>query len=61
MDKQAEFKAKLDDLLKEYNATITIADYGSGFVNDLKVVVEFDYKEGNGFVKDLVLGSSYFA
>ena len=61
MDKQAEFKSKLDELLKEFNATITIADYGSGFATDLKVIVEFDYKEGDGVVKDLVLGISYFA
>lgn len=63
IDKQKNFHVELCELLKKYNAEITLEDFGREYMRDEKIVVTFEYDEslyeenGSGIVPDLVLGT----
>lgn len=60
--KQQDFHTELKALLKKYKAEITIENFGSGWVDENKIVVDFKYDEslfeanGTGIIPQLVLG-----
>ena len=63
IEKQKNFHVELCELLKKYNAEITLEDFGREYMRDEKIVVTFGYDEslyeenGSGIVPDLVLGT----
>jgi len=63
IEKQKNFHVELCELLKKYNAEITLEDFGREYMRDEKIVVTFGYDEslfeenGSGIVSDLVLGT----
>ena len=63
IEKQKNFHVDLCELLKKYNAEITLEDFGREYMRDEKIVVTFGYDEslfeenGSGIVPDLVLGT----
>ena len=63
IEKQKNFHVELCELLKKYNAEITLEDFGREYMRDEKMVVTFGYDEtlyeenGSGIVPDLVLGT----
>mgnify|MGYP001022115115 CR=1 FL=1 len=63
IEKQKNFHVDLCELLKKYNAEITLEDFGREYMRDEKIVVAFGYDEslfeenGSGIVPDLVLGT----
>lgn len=63
IEKQKNFHVELCELLKKYNAEITLEDFGKEFRRDEKIVVTFGFDEslyeenGSGIVPDLVLGT----
>ncbi len=63
IEKQKNFHVELCELLKKYNAEITLEDFGSEYMRYEKIVVTFGYDEslyeenGSGIVPDLVLGT----
>ena len=56
IEKQKNFHVELCELLKKYNAEITLEDFGMEYMRDEKIVVTFGYDE-SGIVPDLVLGT----
>lgn len=62
-EKQQSFLSELKQILTKYNAEITIEDLGTDWVEDNKIVVNFDYdesffeKEKTGIVPQLVIGN----
>jgi len=62
-ERQQNFYTELKDLLKKYNAEITIENFGSNWVDENKIVVDFKYDEslfeanGTGIIPQLVLGT----
>lgn len=59
------FKYELKELLQKYKCEMSIEDFGVGYSEDNKIVVDFEYREellneaGSGLIPQLVLGS-YF-
>lgn len=59
------FKQELKELLTKYKCEMTIEDFGTGYSEDYKIVVDFEFREdlfnseGGGLIPQLVLGS-YF-
>ena len=63
LEMQKKFKVELSELLKKYNAEITLEDFGIGYMRDEKMVVTFGFDQKlydrykTGIIPDLVLGS----
>ena len=63
IEKQKNFHVELCELLKKYNAEITLENFGREYMRYEKIVVTFGYDEslykenGSGIVPDLVLGT----
>lgn len=63
LEMQKKFKVELHELLKKYNAEITLEDFGREYMRDEKMVVTFGFdhklydRYENGIIPDLVLGS----
>jgi len=63
LEMQKKFKVELSELLKKYNAEITLEDFGREYMRDEKIVVTFGFdqklydKYETGIIPDLVLGT----
>lgn len=63
LDKQKQFHIELCELLKKYDAEITIENFGKDYRLDEKIVVDFGYdktlyeENGSGCVPQLILGT----
>jgi len=61
-DKQEQFQKELKSLLLKYKAELTIEDFGRNYLEDWKIVVDFEYdesffeKEDTGIVPQLIIG-----
>ncbi len=62
-EKKEHFKIDLAELLKKYNAEISIQDFGISYMTNNKIVVSFDWcdetynKSGSGMIDDIILGT----
>jgi hypothetical protein len=62
IEKQQAFKKELQDLLKKFDASMEIEGFGSDYIEDDKIVVDFNFDEqmfnehGTGCAPQLVLG-----
>lgn len=50
LDKQKAFHKELKELLDKYNAEMMLEDFGHGYMQDYKIVIDFEYDES--FFKD---------
>ena len=61
-DKQEQFQKELKSLLLKYKAELTIEDFGRDYLENWKIVVDFEYdesffeKEDTGIVPQLIIG-----
>lgn len=61
IEKQESFYSELKELLRKYNAEISIENFGRSWADEYKIVIDFDYdesfypKEGTGCIPQLVL------
>lgn len=64
-EKQESFIKELKELLNKYNAELNVEDFGVNWVNDDKIVVDFNYdeelffKSNTGVIPQIVLGYSF--
>ena len=62
LGKQQKFHKELKKLLSKYDAEICIEYFGSGYISNPKIVVDFDYDQsffedhGTGAIPQLILG-----
>ena len=62
-EKQQQFHVELKELLKKHKAEIALEDFGTGYITEEKIVVNFEYDEtlfeehNTGVIPQLVLGS----
>jgi len=57
-EKQEQMFSELTEVLKKYNCSIALEDFGKGYQRDDKIVIDFDYDlEAGGIIEQLVLGS----
>jgi hypothetical protein len=62
-EKQQEFHEELKALLLKYKAEISIENFGHGYIEENKIVVDFKYDESlfekynTGIIPQLILGS----
>ncbi len=65
-EKQDNFKKELELLFKKYKAEMVLEQFGSGYITEEKIIIQFDFDEelfkehNTGIVPDLVIGS-YFS
>lgn len=63
IEKQQAFEKELKLLLNKFNASIEIEDFGSGYIEDNKIVVDFNFDEkmceehDTGITPQLVIGN----
>jgi hypothetical protein len=59
-EKQEQFLKEIKDVLKKYNAEISLEDFGYGYSQDFKIVIDFDFDdslEDTGIVPQIKIGS----
>lgn len=62
VEKQQQFEKELKELLKKFNASMEIEDFGRNYFEDNKIVVDFNFDEkmfeehGTGIAPQLVIG-----
>lgn len=55
--KREEFLNELTILLKKYNCSIALEDFGRAYSSNEKIVIDFEYDQELGIIEQLLIGS----